>query len=77
LQQGSAACRSCSSSGSRRRQRTLQFGGWFVVGWENHILRGSTAFVVELPRGGFPALWSAAWPGVVAVGGGYSRLLSF
>jgi hypothetical protein len=48
-----------------------------VVGWENHILRGSTAFVVELPRGGFPALRSAAWPGVVAVGGGYSRLLPF
>ena len=22
-----------------------------VVGWENHVLRGSTAFVVELPRG--------------------------
>jgi protein MpaA len=22
-----------------------------VVGWENHLLRGSTAFVVELPRG--------------------------
>jgi murein peptide amidase A len=48
-----------------------------VVGWENHILRGSTAFVVELPGRSLSthAVGRFAWA-VVAVGRGYSRLLS-
>jgi protein MpaA len=48
-----------------------------VVGWENHILRGSTAFVVELPR---RKLSTAAIDrfarAAVAVGRGYSRMLA-
>lgn len=48
-----------------------------AVGWENHILRGSTAFVVELPdrRLSTPAINRFAWA-VVAVGKGYSRELA-
>jgi murein peptide amidase A len=48
-----------------------------VVGWENHILRGSTAFVVELPdrRLSTPAINRFAWA-VVAVGKGYARELA-
>jgi murein peptide amidase A len=48
-----------------------------VVGWENHILRGSTAFVVELPdrKQSTAATARFAWA-AVAVGRGYSRLLS-
>ena len=48
-----------------------------VVGWENHILRDSTAFVVELPDRRLSTAASArfAWA-AVAVGRGYSRLLA-
>jgi protein MpaA len=48
-----------------------------VVGWENHILRSSTAFVVELPPGrlSLTAIGRFA-KAVVAVGKGYSRLLA-
>jgi protein MpaA len=49
-----------------------------VVGWENHILRGSTAFVVELPRGRLSRAGVSRFAqAAVAVGRGYSRLLSF
>jgi protein MpaA len=48
-----------------------------AVGWENHVLRGSTSFVVELPRGRQSAAaigrFAAA---VVAIGRGNLRLLS-
>lgn len=48
-----------------------------VVGWENHVLPGSTAFVVELPHGRLSAAAAVrfAWA-VVAVGRGYERLLA-
>jgi protein MpaA len=48
-----------------------------AVGWENHILRGSTAFVVELPRRRLSAaaIGRFAWA-AVGVGRGYSRLLA-
>jgi protein MpaA len=48
-----------------------------VVGWENHILPGATAFVVELPdrRLSTAAIGRFA-RAAVAVGRGYSRLLS-
>jgi protein MpaA len=48
-----------------------------VVGWENHILRGSSAFVVELPGQGLSrAAIGRLAQAAVAVGRGYSRLLS-
>jgi protein MpaA len=48
-----------------------------AVGWENHILPGSTAFVVELPHGRLsPAAIGRFAQAVVAVGRGYSRLLA-
>jgi murein peptide amidase A len=48
-----------------------------VVGWENHLLRGATAFVVELPdRGLSGAAIGRFARAVVAVGRGYSRLLA-
>jgi len=48
-----------------------------VVGWENHILRGSTAFVVELPnrRLSRAAIGRFAWA-ALAVGKGYARVLA-
>jgi hypothetical protein len=48
-----------------------------AVGWENHVLRGSTAFVVELPRRRLSAaaIGRFAWA-VVAVGRGDSRILA-
>jgi protein MpaA len=48
-----------------------------VVGWENHVLRGSKAFVVELShrRLSTRAVGRFAWA-VVAVGRGYSRVLA-
>jgi protein MpaA len=48
-----------------------------AVGWENHVLRGAKAFVVELPhrRLATPAVGRFAWA-VVAVGRGNSRLLA-
>jgi protein MpaA len=48
-----------------------------AVGWENHVLRGSTAFVVELPaRKLSGAAIGRFAQAVVAVGRGYSRTLS-
>jgi murein peptide amidase A len=48
-----------------------------VVGWENHILPGTTAFVAELPRGRLsPAEIVRFARAAVAVGRGYSRVLS-
>jgi murein peptide amidase A len=48
-----------------------------VVGWENHILRDSSAFVVELPdRRLSPSGVDRFARAVVAVGRGYSRLLA-
>jgi murein peptide amidase A len=48
-----------------------------VVGWENHVLPGSTAFVVELPDGTLSrAALGRFARAVVAVGRGYSRLLA-
>lgn len=48
-----------------------------AVGWENHVLPGSKAFVVELPhrRLSTAAVGRFAWA-VVAVGRGYSRVLA-
>jgi protein MpaA len=49
-----------------------------VVGWENHVLRGSTAFVVELlpdRRLSRAAVGRFAWA-ALAVGKGYSRDLA-
>jgi murein peptide amidase A len=48
-----------------------------AVGWENHVLRGSKALVVELPRRrlSIAAIGRFAWA-AVAVGRGYSRLLA-
>ena len=48
-----------------------------AVGWENHILPGSTAFVVELPAGRLPRAEVGRFAqAVLAVGRGYSRLLA-
>jgi protein MpaA len=48
-----------------------------VVGWENHILRGSTAFVVELPKRRLSTVAVGHFAqAVVAVGRGYARVLA-
>ena len=48
-----------------------------VVGWENHVLRSSTAFVVELPDERLSTVEVGRFAqAVVAVGKGYSRMLS-
>jgi protein MpaA len=48
-----------------------------VVGWENHILPGATAFVAELPRGRLsPAEIVRFARAAVAVGRGYARVLT-
>ena len=48
-----------------------------VVGWENHVLPKSTAFVAELPAGRLsPAEIGRFARAVVAVGRGYSRVLA-
>lgn len=48
-----------------------------VVGWENHILPKSTAFVAELPEGRLsPADVDRFAQAAVAVGRGYSRVLA-
>jgi murein peptide amidase A len=48
-----------------------------VVGWENHVLRGSTAFVVELPRGRLSTAAVGRFASAaIAVGRGFSRILS-
>jgi hypothetical protein len=48
-----------------------------AVGWENHILRGSTSFVVELPARKLSGAEIGRFAqAVVAVGRGYSRTLS-
>jgi murein peptide amidase A len=48
-----------------------------AVGWENHILPGSSAFVVELPAGQLSRAEVGRFArAVLAVGRGYSRLLA-
>jgi protein MpaA len=48
-----------------------------AVGWENHVLRGSTAFVVELPAGRLSGAAVGRFAqAAVAVGRGNARVLS-
>jgi protein MpaA len=48
-----------------------------AVGWENHVLRGSTAFVVELPAARLsPAAVGRFAQATVAVGRGNARVLA-
>jgi murein peptide amidase A len=76
------------SGGSKRLERQFASAVGFrvarlprepgsVVGWENHVLRGSTAFVVELPsRKLSVAAVGRFVEAVIAVGRGNSRMLS-